>query len=99
MSKPPKATRHNNSRKLSTLLSLRAILNLTFSNETPCMTNWGFLNRDLALSAQFLRLKNEQGLVPKIVKRGENRKKNRPVQVCIPAMLSTRKFYRQRQTM
>ena len=44
------------------------------------MTNWGFLNRDLALSAQYtrgksLRLKNEQGLVPKIVKRGENRKK------------------------
>ena len=70
------------------------------------MTDWGFLNRDLPLLrfAQYtrgksLRLKNEQGLVPKIVKRGENRKKNRPVQVCIPAMLSTRKFYRQRQTM
>ena len=38
MSKPPKATRHHNSRKLSSLLPLRAIQNLTFSNETPCIT-------------------------------------------------------------
>ena len=36
MSKTPEATRHHNLRKLSTLLPLRAIQNLTFSNETPC---------------------------------------------------------------
>ena len=60
------------------------------------MTNWGFLNRDLPLlQGKSLCSKNEQGLVPKIVKRGANRKKNRPVQVRIPATLSTRKFYRQ----
>ena len=40
------------------------------------MTNWGFLNRDLPLlQGKSLCLKNERGLVPKIVKRGANRKK------------------------
>ena len=36
MSKPPEATRHPNSRKLSILLPLRAIQNPTLQYETPC---------------------------------------------------------------
>ena len=37
MPNPPEATRHHNSRKLSTLQPLRAIQNHSFSNETPCI--------------------------------------------------------------
>ena len=36
MSKPPEATRHHNSTKLSILLQLRAIYFSTFQYETPC---------------------------------------------------------------
>ena len=48
MSKPTEATRHHhNSRKLSTLLPLRAIQNHSFQNETPCIklyrTNLGLV--------------------------------------------------------
>ena len=44
MSKPPEATRHNNSTKLLVLLPLRANSKSMFQNETPCILHFHFLS-------------------------------------------------------